>query len=535
MSLTHFAQRYANQFCILLLVCAAIGVTFWHLRTPVSSTQDDGYYYFQIARNLARGAGSTFDGINPTNGYQPLWLILLVPLFWVTRTNLDALSLGIALQGIALACMLLILFITARLRYGYVASLFGALLWLLWMAQESFKGMEFSIHALGIGVIGLMYLAWFAGALPSRPAPFLMLGLACSVVFLARLDTLALALILGAAIGARGLRAQNFRWQYWLWFALPVGATVLAYGFINWIFFGHAVPVSGIVKATWAHTLLRADPLFQTRGWLIAKLDNLLWSLKGLPSAFPLYVAFGSFGTAALWVAQALPGVPLSWRGALRRVLGPLAPFVAYSIAGYVGFALVLHLNLSWSPWYYVVQPWLTVLLAAAAFDGLWRFSSVRRAPTSGVLQFALYGVLLLPFLLLARQQLTLVRERASFTGIEPLYDAAEWARQHVPPDGVIGSWNAGAISYLSERRTVNLDGLVNSYPFFEQDRFNLCKYWRAQGVTYVVDVFEGNHALSVVPTYSAYAACAASLEQVWSEKWKGASWRVAAYKLRSP
>lgn len=535
MSLTRLPDKYSNRLCILLLVCAAMGVTLWHLRTPISSTQDDGYYYFQIARNLAQGAGSTFDGVNPTNGYQPLWLFLLVPLFWVTRSNLDALSLGIALQGIAFAGMLLSLFFTARLRYGHVASLFGALLWLLWMAQESFKGMEFSIHALGIGILGLMYLAWFADALPNRPEPFLLLGLACGLVFLVRLDTLALALILGSAIGARGLRAQSFRWHHWLLFALPVCLTVSAYGLINLILFGHVVPVSSMVKATWADTLLSADPLFQTHGWLGAKLDNLLWSLKELPGAFPFYVAFGSFGMASLWVAQVFPGVPLSWRGALTRVLGPLAPFVAYSIANYIGFALVLHLNLSWSPWYYVVQPWLTVLLATAAFDGLWRASSVRCAPASGVWQIALYGVLLLPFLILARQELALVRDRASITGIEPLHDAADWARQHVPPDGAIGSWNAGAISYLSERRTVNLDGLVNSYPFFEQDRFDLCKYWQAQGVTYVIDVFQGNRAMSVVPTYSAYTACASSLEQVWSEGGNNASWRVVAYRLHFP
>src|SRR5262245_6448745 len=45
---------------------------------------DDGYYYLNIARHLAQGDGFTFDGLHPTNGFHPLWQLLLVPLFWIT-------------------------------------------------------------------------------------------------------------------------------------------------------------------------------------------------------------------------------------------------------------------------------------------------------------------------------------------------------------------------------------------------------------------------------------------------------------------
>src|SRR5438105_15832144 len=41
--------------------------------------EDDAFYYFRIARNIALGHGSTYDGVNSTNGYQPLWLAVLVP------------------------------------------------------------------------------------------------------------------------------------------------------------------------------------------------------------------------------------------------------------------------------------------------------------------------------------------------------------------------------------------------------------------------------------------------------------------------
>src|SRR5262245_19371900 len=42
---------------------------------------DDAFYYFTIARNLALGHGPTFDGLAPTNGFHPLYLLLLVPIW----------------------------------------------------------------------------------------------------------------------------------------------------------------------------------------------------------------------------------------------------------------------------------------------------------------------------------------------------------------------------------------------------------------------------------------------------------------------
>ena len=45
---------------------------------------DDSFYYFQIARNLAEGKFSTFDGgITRTNGYHPIWMFLITPFYWM--------------------------------------------------------------------------------------------------------------------------------------------------------------------------------------------------------------------------------------------------------------------------------------------------------------------------------------------------------------------------------------------------------------------------------------------------------------------
>ena len=50
----------------------------------IARLPDDGFYYLEIASRLSRGQGFTFDGINATNGFHPLWQFLLVPVAWAT-------------------------------------------------------------------------------------------------------------------------------------------------------------------------------------------------------------------------------------------------------------------------------------------------------------------------------------------------------------------------------------------------------------------------------------------------------------------
>ena len=69
-----------------LTIAAAVVSAGWFLflvlwgEAPFTLTFDDAFYYFGIARNIVAGHGSTFDGINATNGYHPLWMgICLIP------------------------------------------------------------------------------------------------------------------------------------------------------------------------------------------------------------------------------------------------------------------------------------------------------------------------------------------------------------------------------------------------------------------------------------------------------------------------
>ena len=114
---------------------------------------DDAFYYFTIARNIVVGQGVTFDGLAPTNGFHPLWLSMLVPLFrlfegdpWVPiRAALVAALVVDVITG-------LVVYRGLSRSAGRGAALIGVTLWFLtpFVFSLGMQGMEGSVHALCI-------------------------------------------------------------------------------------------------------------------------------------------------------------------------------------------------------------------------------------------------------------------------------------------------------------------------------------------------------------------------------------------------
>ena len=166
------------------LIAYSLSVAGWLLANGIHVTMEDGFYYFKIAQNIAQGEGSSFDGINPTNGYHPLWQLCLVPIFWLTSHTGSALLIGKILQAILMALGAALIYRSARLNYGRFASVFAGLLWTMLVYRVSLSGLEYSLHALCVLAAGYVYLRWFARGSPVRVRPYVALGTILCVAFL---------------------------------------------------------------------------------------------------------------------------------------------------------------------------------------------------------------------------------------------------------------------------------------------------------------------------------------------------------------
>jgi len=78
----------------ILLMISIVGIHFYlsfsgaHYFPSRWFTRDDAYYYFKVAQNISEGYGSTFDRINLSNGYHPLWMLINIPIFSLARFDL---------------------------------------------------------------------------------------------------------------------------------------------------------------------------------------------------------------------------------------------------------------------------------------------------------------------------------------------------------------------------------------------------------------------------------------------------------------
>lgn len=478
---------------------------------------DDAFFYFETAKNIAMGLGSTFDGISLTNGYHPLWMAILIPIFKLGTVNLILpLRVLIALQGAMTGLMAIFAIrffsVFALPEVAVVSGVFLALSPTLhrWIAVG---GMETGLNALL--AMALMHLSTrvLGKSIGSdaRNKDFFLLGIVGGLALLARLDNIYLVSMLGiwiSLIAAReshpGSWADRERARTavssLIMFFIPVAMMLLGYMIWSWIVFETPMPVSGLVKRWWGmvpgnpygrpatglrelyietfaskdRNLVPFSLLYRVLMPLIDKINSLLAKV-GLP---PLMKSIWVMLTGALIILS-------DWRRSAKRLklslIVPIAIASAihilyYKLGGYVATRY----------WYWVLEIILIVifgaLVASAVFGrlGVFRFG---RAGTR-IVAAVVCGWTMFSFVSYLNN---LVPDR---NVDPPKYIAvASWLTNRTEDGSIIATNGGGALAYfLEDRALINLDGLVNSYAYYQSLRAgDAAEYLEEVGVDYII------------------------------------------------
>jgi hypothetical protein len=200
-------------------------------------TRDDAYYYFKVAQNISEGHGSTFDGINKTNGYHPLWMAICVPIFALARIDLvlPLRVLLLVLGGMSAA--------TGILLYRLVGKVFvpviGAFAAVYWVFSQTVlfrvykQGLETGIAAFLIVLLAYR-LSSFESNWRKRPVTrkeLALLGVISALVIFSRLDLIFLVAFTGLWVVFRSspirylmpLDIVSFAFSVLLAFAIKTG------------------------------------------------------------------------------------------------------------------------------------------------------------------------------------------------------------------------------------------------------------------------------------------------------------------------
>ncbi len=212
---------------------------------PLRFAQDDFYYYLKPAQNLAWFHRSTFDGTTPTNGYHPLYFVLLTAASLFIHTLPGIFRFLWVLDTVsAAAIFLLTRRIFASLTSRLIANALAVGITVLCVPMLCDQ-MEVTL-ALPLGFAFL--LAGFVTGPEITPRRAALMGLLGALTFLARLDAgLMIALYVAAALCTREYH-QAFTPRNVASFLAACLPLPLLYLWLNVHYFGTLLPVSGMAK-----------------------------------------------------------------------------------------------------------------------------------------------------------------------------------------------------------------------------------------------------------------------------------------------
>ena len=495
-------------------------------------TLDDSYYYFQIAYNMASGQGSSFDGINETNGYQPLWQFLLVPLWWISSDKEQFVHLALTLAALFHVFVGYFLYRIVISVSHWMVALAAAALWLLSprLMMLGISGMENSIYAFTLSATLLYYLKFKPFSQRSSPSLYFF-GFLVGITFLARVDAFFLFITAFLCLALQKTEEPlNKRILKLTPFAIASFVTVLPYLCWNWLGFGLLTPISGQVKFWLGRGTVGGLGGYFSSGAAKVALKSLLWDdpindvftyLCDLIRPFNNNLSLDTL--YKIWVFIFLAAVLLALLKFIEKLFGANKktehpPAKIFGHAGFFILFVTIHYFLYSTKFviavgrgYYFVPEYL--LLAMLAPYAL--FSLIETIFTP-ILKKTLWpaGVLLAAFLYSLLYQLSGFytysyrgeNSSTSYTYLNSYY-VAQWLRNNTDPQDIIGAWNAGVVGYFSERKVINLDGIVNNRMFFKvMQSFNIADYVKSQGIKYLTDYLEINPSAGTEAVTQAFA-----------------------------
>jgi hypothetical protein len=272
--------------------------------------RDDAFYYFKVAQNITEGRGVTFDGINPTNGFHPLWMLVCIPIFALARFNLILpLRILVVVSGGISAATGILLFRLVKRTLSTPAAMLTASYWVFDRAihyNVTMFGLETGLTALTMSAF-LLVMSDLKTRQPLTRRQTWTFGLLAVAMVFSRLDTIFLALLAGPWILLRGTPIRT-------WLMLDAGIIISA-AFLSVVsrtglpaYFAYAR--SAVIFA--AIGLIVQIPIYYFGGMYSPQDENHWKQLIRLAWTTALGAGITSLLMMGLLTAGHLPGLPRS-------------------------------------------------------------------------------------------------------------------------------------------------------------------------------------------------------------------------------
>ena len=428
-------ENLVLQRVFLSVLCSVYFISyivFCNYKYYGALTADDGYYYFVVARNIVQHGMSSFDGHSLTNGYHPLWMVVLILQYLIVGDSIYITNaIEVALVSAALYCLL-----ATMAERSFIFSFLFSVIFVIVIKDMVASGMEVSLWIFCFSLLALVSTSTASG----KPSRAMLIGALMAATIGARVDSAVFVLPFGFLVLPRVTDKL-------IGFSI-VAAAGIVYAGCNEAMFGIPFPVSGAVKSLGGFQInhMFLDSLTFWRS------DHRLWMAPLHMWHERYWIAIILFGLAPLLVSSAP-------RGSVTRRL-----MIAY-IVGFAVYTVKLVFFSSWRIWQWYDYP--IIIGLTAVIHASYHLAASRRDLIPAAWERPL----------IAFAALILIGVTAAFFPTMPdklgrfdFVDRMAIARfgPILKSDPIAMGDRAGTMGYFYPGSVTQLEGLVNDKEYFQ-------------------------------------------------------------------
>ncbi|MBS1552454.1 MAG: hypothetical protein JST15_10365 [Bacteroidetes bacterium] len=449
-----------------LAAAAAIILIIFSFATSIefllNFANDDSFFYLKTAYNFSAGFGSTFDLINETNGYHPLWFLILSAYYFLIN-----LFTGFSPELYFRLTVLLINLINAFIiyfLYEYFVTVDsgkakrGFLLMLpLFLTFVAIRDYGMETHLTCLLVIMYVYVKSYElkyGKILITQKTVLL-----CLLFLSRIDYL-FTVIPVMVISDFLMSPRIQRKKYIINSSAALILVSVTYFFSNYIFFGNFLTITTKVKSSF--------PLI-----IFLKNFNDLFAPGTFTNQF--VKSFYVLNVVILFL------IVISFKKQRSKVSRSDVFLFAVCLSSLI--FIIFNLFYNW----YTLKEWYVAFPAFVCSLMLIRILNL----FPKTFYISLSGFILLFILYFYTTRLTNPKWDSMY------YYALDVKKNTGPEDRIFMIDLSGIIGYFSERKIINGDGLINSFEYWKyRDSDSLQKFFEKENIGYysTYSTTKGNH-----------------------------------------
>lgn len=466
--------RFFSVYLNFVFILFAVALFFTQsIENLLNALPDDAFYYFKIADNIIQTGSITFDGFSQTNGFHPLWLLLILPVKYFLNLSPENIVKVILFIQLTLCC------ISVNLLINSLKNFYKSTTFILLFSFFCFKFIGNYVNGLESSLLFLLYTVLFCYSVDKRfelsdsNANYFVIGIISGFIVLARLDQIFLVSSLVLYTLVSNNKPCSKRIKDTIIFLTGIIIIFAPYLIFNVVYFDSLMPVSGKLKSTFPHISFSLKLLY-----------NCLNKVTIIALLSVLWILIAKFNNVR-FVNKSFEGI-----------------FMVFGLTVLTHFLhTIMFMNWAAFSWHYSFYLLFILFVLLEPVEKLLSLISYKKHIILVVILFLLINI----FGFADAYMKVRIDEKNSWK--IQVYHSALWVKYNSENQTVFAMSDAGIFSYFSERRVVNLDGLVNSLDFQEVlKNGQLSSYLKDRNVKYLVHHSVWNQSDVISGEYQQYA-----------------------------